>query len=156
MEFEKSQCQGNKISCTKDYTDEFHLQRGGASIRVINIAITQNREFCPTIPCQENKKPAGFRKKRQMPISRNKYIAVVLFSRRVLFKAIKQVKQPNPTLPKLKGFKVAQLNIASLPKHYEELFIYMRDEPFDIGLLTLNETRLDSTFLDLGSTDTRL
>ena len=31
-------------------------------------------------------------------------------------------------------------------KHYEELLIYMRDEPFDI--LTLNETRLDSTFLD--------
>ena len=54
--------------------------------------------------------------------------------------------QPNPTLPKLKGFKVAQLNIASLLKHYEELLIYMRDEPFDI--LTLNETRLDSTFLD--------
>ncbi len=45
---------------------------------------------------------------------------------------INPVKQPNPTLPKLKGFKVAQLNIASLPKHYEELFIYMRDEPFDI------------------------
>ncbi len=33
-----------------------------------------------------------------------------------------------------------------MPKHYEELLIYMRDEPFDI--LTLNETRLDSTFLD--------
>ena len=59
---------------------------------------------------------------------------------------VKPVKQPNPTLPKLKGFKVAQLNIAGLPKYYEELLIYMRDEPFDI--LTLNETRLDSSILD--------
>ena len=49
-------------------------------------------------------------------------------------------------VPKLKGFRVAQINIASLPKHYEELLIYMRDEPFDI--LTLNETRLDNSILD--------
>ena len=33
-----------------------------------------------------------------------------------------------------------------MPKHYEELLIYMRDEPFDI--LTLNETRLDGSILD--------
>ena len=54
--------------------------------------------------------------------------------------------QPNPTISKLKGFRVAQFNIASLPKHYEELLIYMRDEPFDI--LTLNETRLNNSIPD--------
>ena len=45
-----------------------------------------------------------------------------------------------------KGFRVAHVNIASSPKHNEELLIYMRDEPFDI--LALNETRLDNSILD--------
>ncbi len=49
-------------------------------------------------------------------------------------------------MPKLNGFKVAHLNIASLLKHHGELLVYMQDKPFDI--LTLNETRLDSTDLD--------
>ena len=53
--------------------------------------------------------------------------------------------QTNLTLPKLKGFRVAQINIANLLKYYEELLIYMRDQPFNI--LTLNETRLDNSIL---------
>ena len=44
---------------------------------------------------------------------------------------------------KLGGFKVAQLNIASLPKHHSELLVCMQNKPFDI--LTLNETRLDDS-----------
>ena len=48
--------------------------------------------------------------------------------------------------PKLKGFKVCQLNIASLIKHYDELLLYMQSKPFDI--ITLNETRLDSSVLN--------
>ena len=54
--------------------------------------------------------------------------------------------QSNLTILKLKGFRAAQINIASLLKHYEELLIYMHDQPFDI--LTLNETRLDCSILD--------
>jgi hypothetical protein len=45
-------------------------------------------------------------------------------------------------LPKLRGFRIAHLNIGSLIKHFDELLIYMHDKPFDI--LTLNETRLDN------------
>ena len=41
--------------------------------------------------------------------------------------------------PELKGFKVCQINIASLIKHYDELLIYMQNKLFDI--MTLNETR---------------
>jgi exonuclease III len=40
----------------------------------------------------------------------------------------------------LKGFKVGHLNIASLPKHIEELKIFLNEISFDI--LCINETRL--------------
>ena len=43
--------------------------------------------------------------------------------------------------PKLKGFKIGQLNITSLVKHIEELRIFIYEQPFDI--LCINETRLD-------------
>jgi exonuclease III len=46
-------------------------------------------------------------------------------------------------LPKLKGFKIASLNIASIIKHIDELRIHMATKYVDI--LILNETRLDDT-----------
>lgn len=46
-------------------------------------------------------------------------------------------------LPKVRGFKMALLNVVSLPKHLEELRILLREQQFD--LLAINETRLDST-----------
>ena len=59
-------------------------------------------------------------------------------------------KKPSPNttfrFPKLKGFRIAHLNIGSLIKHFDELLIYMHDKPFDI--LTLNETRLDDSILN--------
>ena len=48
--------------------------------------------------------------------------------------------------PELKGFKVCQINIASLIKHYDEFLLYMQNRLFDI--ITLNETRLDSSVLN--------
>ena len=50
---------------------------------------------------------------------------------------------PYKTLRKFKGFKLAHLNIASIPKHPDELNAFMKDKPVDI--LSLNETRLDDT-----------
>jgi hypothetical protein len=47
---------------------------------------------------------------------------------------------------KLKGFKIGQINIASLVKHYHELLVYMQSKCFDI--LTVNETRLDKSVCD--------
>jgi hypothetical protein len=47
---------------------------------------------------------------------------------------------------KLKGFKIGQINIASLVKHYHELLLYMQSKCFDI--LTVNETRLDKSVCD--------
>ena len=47
------------------------------------------------------------------------------------------------TYPKLKGFKFAHVNITSLPKHLEELRLFLQEIPFEI--LSLNETRLDET-----------
>ena len=44
---------------------------------------------------------------------------------------------------RLKGFKIGNLNIASLIKHIDELRIFMHDQKFDI--LSINETRLDDT-----------
>ena len=45
--------------------------------------------------------------------------------------------------PKLKGFKIGHLNVASLYKDVDELRIFMNDKNFDI--LSINETRLDGT-----------
>ena len=42
---------------------------------------------------------------------------------------------------KLKGFKIGQINIASLVKHHDELLVYMQSKSLDV--LTVNETRLD-------------
>ena len=50
--------------------------------------------------------------------------------------------ETNFNYPKLKGFKVGRLNIASLPKHTEELKIFLNAITFDI--LCINETRLNS------------
>ena len=44
------------------------------------------------------------------------------------------------TYPKLKGLKFAHLNITSLPKHLDELKLFLQQVPFEI--LSLNETRL--------------
>ena len=47
---------------------------------------------------------------------------------------------------KLKGFKIGQINIASLVKHHDELLVYMQSKSLDV--LTVNETRLDISVLD--------
>ena len=51
-----------------------------------------------------------------------------------------------PSLPKMRGFKIALLNICSLTCHYDELCVFMEDRAIDI--LGLNETRLDNTIAD--------
>ena len=48
--------------------------------------------------------------------------------------------------PKLKDFKISHLNITSLPKHMDELKLFMKEISFDI--LCINETRLDNTIND--------
>ena len=54
---------------------------------------------------------------------------------------------PNfPSLPKMRGFEIAFLNICSLTCHYDELCVFMEDRAIDI--LDLNETRLDNTIPD--------
>ena len=45
-----------------------------------------------------------------------------------------------------RGFRIENLNIASLPKHIDELRILLSDRCLDI--LTINETRLDDTISD--------
>ena len=49
-------------------------------------------------------------------------------------------------LPRERGFKLASLNITSLPKHIDELRILLADRYIDI--LAINETRLDDSILD--------
>lgn len=48
----------------------------------------------------------------------------------------------NPSMPKIRGFKIASLNIDSLPKHIDELRIVMSNN--DIYVLAIIESRLDS------------
>ena len=48
--------------------------------------------------------------------------------------------------PRKRGFKLASLNITSLPKHIDELRILLADDPVDI--LSINETRLDDRVKD--------
>ena len=50
------------------------------------------------------------------------------------------------SLPSMRGFKLASLNIASLPKHIDELRVLLSDNPLDI--LSINETRLDDSVSD--------
>ena len=45
-----------------------------------------------------------------------------------------------------KGFKIVFVNIVSLPKYLDELFLRMQSQTLD--LLALSETRLDNTFTD--------
>ena len=49
-------------------------------------------------------------------------------------------------LHKLKGFKLAHLNIASIPKHFDQLRTLMVNKPVDI--LSVNESRLDGNILN--------
>jgi exonuclease III len=44
-------------------------------------------------------------------------------------------------MPKVRGFKIASLNIASLSKHIDELRIVMSNN--DIDVLAINESRMD-------------
>ena len=48
--------------------------------------------------------------------------------------------------PKVKGFKMAMLNITSLPKHIDEICVLLASKKFDI--FALNETRLDHSISD--------
>ena len=41
----------------------------------------------------------------------------------------------------VRGFKLANLNITSLPNHIDELRVLLADKPIDV--LSINETRLD-------------
>ena len=50
---------------------------------------------------------------------------------------------PTLGLPNVRGFKIAALNIASLPGHIEELKTYMALKPIDIQ--AVNEARLDDS-----------
>jgi exonuclease III len=55
-------------------------------------------------------------------------------------------------IPKIRGFKIANLNITSLVKHIDELRIHMHEQELDV--LGINETRLDSDYpTDLISID---
>ena len=49
-------------------------------------------------------------------------------------------------LHKLRGFKLAHLNIASIPKHLDQLRVLMVNKPVDI--LSINESRLDGNILN--------
>ena len=49
-------------------------------------------------------------------------------------------------LDTLKGFRIAHLNITSIPKYIDQLRIYLVNKPLDI--LTVNETRLDESISD--------
>ncbi|XP_068738010.1 uncharacterized protein [Montipora capricornis] len=52
----------------------------------------------------------------------------------------------SPILPSSRGFKLANLNVASLVKHIDELRILLTDTPVDV--LSINETRLDDSVKD--------
>ena len=52
----------------------------------------------------------------------------------------------SPILPSSRGFKLANLNVASLVKHIDELRILLADTPVDV--LSINETRLDDSVKD--------
>ena len=50
------------------------------------------------------------------------------------------------SLENLKGFRIAHLNITSLPKYIDKLRLYLISKPVDI--LGINETRLDNSIDD--------
>ena len=47
------------------------------------------------------------------------------------------------SLENLKGFRIAHLNITSIPKYIDQLRSYLVNKPVDI--LSINETRLDDS-----------
>lgn len=47
------------------------------------------------------------------------------------------------SLDSLTGFRIAHINIASIPKYIDQLRIYLFNKPLDV--LSINETRLDNT-----------
>ena len=47
-------------------------------------------------------------------------------------------------MPKVRGFKIASLSIASLSKHIDELRIVMSNN--DIDVLANNESRMDTLY----------
>ena len=47
------------------------------------------------------------------------------------------------SLENLKGFRIAHLNITSIPKYIDHLRLYLANNPVDI--LSINETRLDDS-----------
>ena len=49
-------------------------------------------------------------------------------------------------VPQARGFKIASLNIASLPAHIDELRLLMADKNLDV--LAINETRLSDSIDD--------
>ena len=51
-------------------------------------------------------------------------------------------------LPRLKGFKIAFVNVVSLPKYLDKLYLRMLSQMLDI--LTFSDTCLDNTFTDSG------
>lgn len=53
------------------------------------------------------------------------------------------VNQQDRLVPAIRGFKIASLNITSLPKHIDELRICMNDKEIDV--LAINETRMDDS-----------
>jgi exonuclease III len=46
-------------------------------------------------------------------------------------------------LPTIRGFKIASLNITSLPKHIDELRVAMKNNEIDV--LAINESRMDNS-----------
>ena len=51
--------------------------------------------------------------------------------------------QQDRLVPAIRGYKIASLNITSLPKHIDELRICMNDK--EIYVLAINETRMDDS-----------
>ncbi|CAB3995252.1 Hypothetical predicted protein [Paramuricea clavata] len=51
--------------------------------------------------------------------------------------------QQDRLVPAIRGFKIASLNITSLPKHIDELRICINDKEIDV--LAINETRMDDS-----------
>ena len=47
------------------------------------------------------------------------------------------------SVPTIRGFKIASLNITSLPKHIDELRVAMKNN--EIGVLAINESRMDNS-----------
>ena len=69
----------------------------------------------------------------------------LLYNSRTLISSLNKCEV---TCPKLKGFRIEHLNIASLMKHKDKLSIFISKQPFDV--LCINETRLDSSIYNSG------